>query len=67
MKNENKFKSRPILEINLLETINRDDLFENNDFNKKYINQIIEEEVYKGNHTDNNIESDERELFNNIY
>ena len=67
MKNENKFKSRPILEINLLETINRDDLFENNDFNKKYINQIIEEEVYKGNHTDNNIESDQRDLFHNIY
>ena len=58
--NENFFKlKKPILDIDLLETIKRDDLFENKDLEKKYINQIIQEEDNLDNSLENNL--------NNIY
>ena len=58
--NDNFFQlKKPILDIDLLETIKRDDLFENKDLEKKYINQIIQEEDNLDNSLENNL--------NNIY
>ncbi len=62
MENENEFffkLKKPILDIDLLETIKRDDLFKNKDLEKKYINQIINEEDNLDNSLENNL--------NNIY
>ena len=56
MENENLYEfKKSFLDIDLLETIKRDDLFNNLDIENKYINQIIKEE-------ENN-----KENLNNIY
>ena len=56
MENENLYEfKKSFLDIDLLETIKRDDLFNNLDIENKYINQIVEEE-------ENN-----KENLNNIY
>ena len=60
MENENLTSKMKLLEIDLLETINREELFSNNDFNKKYIKKDI-------NQKENNIDSNNETIKQNNF
>ena len=63
MKNENLISKMQNLEIDLLETINREELFSNKDFNKKYNNiQINKEE--KNIESNNEIIKEKNYIYN---
>ena len=68
MENENLYEfKKSFLDIDLLETIKRDDLFNNLDIENKYINQIIKKEENKKENLNNIYEKEVIKKVNIIY